>query len=170
MKSNENSDDRKIERGVTRRMSTRRNAASGLRRAREIPRFVFDGTRTDVRGWRVYSRDAHRIGVVESMLVDMYSNAVRYLGIALDDVETDIGRGTVLVPIGAAARAKRVPVVVLPTISSGQLAAAPRMTQRPVTRADEGASLASLGIATAGEPGTEDFYSMPVFSESRLFG
>jgi hypothetical protein len=146
------------------------HASSHLLRAREMPAFVIGDNRVDVRGWPVYSCDAQLVGRVDALYVDMRSNVVRYLGIALADEDTGVRTGSVLVPVGATARPGDRHVVVLSTISSSQLTAAPRVMRRPITRSDEDAVLAAYGIATSRDIGGRDLYSMPAFSGTRLFG
>ena len=148
----------------------RARASSHLLRAREMPDFVIDDNGVDVRGWRVYSRDAQLVGHVNALYVDMRSNVVRYLGIALADEDTGAGMGSVLIPVGAAARPGDRRVVVLSTISSHQLATAPRVMRRAITRADEDAVLAAYGIPTSRDIGDRDLYATPAFSATRLFG
>lgn len=144
-------------------------AASQLLRARDMPDFRFENARVDVRGWRVYASDAVLAGSVESLLVEMRTRAVRYLGVALVDPETKMPTGTVLVPVGAAARPVDGHVVVLTTIPSTSLAAVPRLRPRPVTRSDEDAALTVYGLSTRDLP-SGGFYARPAFLEDCLFG
>ena len=142
--------------------------SSALLRAKEIPGFNL-GDRVDVRGWTVYASDATLVGSVASLFVDMHTRAVRYLGVSLVDSRTNLPDGMVLVPIGSASRPVGRRVVVLNTLSSLQLASAPRVPNRPVTEADENAVLAVYGMEIAHNAGTER-YGGPMFAEHRLFG
>ncbi|MEO8333732.1 MAG: PRC-barrel domain-containing protein [bacterium] len=133
-------------------------------------RFTFGDDRVDIRGWEVYSNDAHMVGSVESFFIDMHAKAVRYVGIALHDTETGAPTGTVLVPVGAVVRRSERRVVMVRALSSAQLAAAPRLPNRPITRADEDATLAVYGMATSRDVSAVDLYNGPNFAEHELFG
>jgi sporulation protein YlmC with PRC-barrel domain len=147
-----------------------RGAASELLRVREIPAFTLGSQRTDVRGWQVYSNDAELVGTVSSILVDMRTKAVRYLGVSLHDSRTKTGNGEVLVPVGSVSRPDDRQVVVINVLSSAQLLAAPRFSNRPVTRADEHEILRSYGMQAEISGGGHDLYGSPFFEEWRLFG
>jgi hypothetical protein len=153
------------------RASARRSvgASSALLRAREIPAFHLGTERTDVRGWQVYSNDAELVGTVSSILVDMRTKAVRYIGVALASGRGK-GNGEVLVPVGWATRPDDRQVVVIGALSRAQLLAAPRVSNRPVTRADEHATLTVYGMSTSPSAGAHDLYGRPLFEEWRLFG
>jgi hypothetical protein len=145
-------------------------ATSQLLRLREMSRFTLGERRFDVRGWQVYSHDAELVGLVDSLFVDMHARTVRYVGIALSDTRTGGTAGTVLVPVGAAARPRDRRVLVLSAISAAQLAGAPRVGNRPITRADEDAALATFAMATSRDVGVASLYDGPNFDETRLFG
>jgi len=140
-----------------------------LLRAREISGFTWSEPRLDIRGWQVYSHDAQVVGSVESLFVDMRTRVVRYLGVALSDPDTNLPLGMVLVPVGAAARCGDRRAIALSALSTAQLAAAPRIRSRPITRADEDATLAAYGMATSRDVHASDLYTGPNFSEQRLF-
>lgn len=150
--------------------SARRSSgtASNLLRAREIAAFRLDRDRTDVRGWQVYSDDAELVGAVASILVDMSSRAVRYLGVRLDDRRSKTSNAEVLVPIGTVSRVGEREVVVAHSLSRAQLFAAPRVSARPVTRADEHAALTSYGMQADTNAGAYELYASPLFDDSGL--
>jgi sporulation protein YlmC with PRC-barrel domain len=147
-----------------------RGMASEVLRAREIPEFSLGSERTDVRGWQVYSNDAELVGAVSSILIDMRTKMVRYLGIALRDSRTRIPNGEVLVPVGSVSRPDDRQVLVVNALSRAQLLAAPRVSNRPVTRADEHATLIACGMQPDTSAGAHDLYGTPFFDERRLFG
>jgi hypothetical protein len=132
--------------------------------------FSLGERRFDVRGWPVYSHDVTLVGTVESLFIDMHERTVRYLGLALSDELTADAEGTVLVPVGAAARPNDRRFLVLSDISAGQLLAAPRVGNRPITRADEDAALLAFAMATSRDIGTAYVYRGANFDETRLFG
>jgi hypothetical protein len=140
-----------------------------LIRARELADFSFGRDRADVRGWAVYASDAQLVGAVESVLIDASSRVVRYLVIALGDPTSRLLLGTVLVPVGTASCLSDRRVVVLNAVTAKQLAAAPRLPNRAVTRADEDAALAVYGMATSRDVPRGDLYGGPNFEEQRLF-
>lgn len=142
---------------------------SHVRRAREMFGFAFDSHRVDVRGWNVYSRDAQLVGAVESLFVDTHTKAVRYLGIAACDSGSAAPRGTVVVPVGLALRPVDRRVVVLDSLSAAQIASAPRLANRALTRADEYAALAALGVATSSDVDMPNLYTGARFAERALF-
>lgn len=143
---------------------------SELLRAREIPAFTLGNERTDVRGWQVYSNDAELVGSVSSIFVDMRTRVVRYVGVALHTGRTKLPVGEVLVPIGWASRPDDRQVVVVSALSCAQLLAAPRLSNRPVTRADERATLKAYGMNDAAVADGSTLYERPAFEEWRLFG
>jgi sporulation protein YlmC with PRC-barrel domain len=146
-------------------------ASSGLLRAREIPAFALGHERTDVRGWQVYSNDAELVGSVASIFVDMRTKQVRYVGISMQAARTKTPGGEVLVPVGWVSRPDDRQVVVVNALSYAQLLAAPRVSNRPVTRADEHAALTVYGMRdAAGAGGSSLLYDGPLFEEWRLFG
>lgn len=153
------------------RAAKRANEAnSQLLRAKEMPGFAMGTERTDVRGWQVYSNDAVLVGSVGSLFVEMHTKAVRYLGIVLKDAPSKAPAGEVLVPVGTAMRPDDRQVVVLNSLSYAQLASAPRVPRRPITRSDENAALGVYGMATWRDVSSNDLYSGPNFEEQRLFG
>ena len=79
-------------------------------------------------------------------MVDMRLRFVRYLAGALTDEETDAIVDRVLVPIGIASRTGDRRAITLRALSSSQLWAAPRLSNRPVTRAGEDATLGVYGL------------------------
>lgn len=144
--------------------------SSELLRAREIPSFTLGNDRTDVRGWQVYSNDAELVGTVSSIFVDMRAKAVRYIGISLHATRTKAQAREILVPIGWVSRPDDRQVVVVTALSSAQLMAAPRVSDRPVTRADEYATLTVYGMLDT-LPGVGlSRYDGPLFEQSHLFG
>lgn len=149
--------------------AARANGNSELIRVRELADFDLGEERVDVRGWQVYSHDAQLVGLVDALFVDMRTRAVRYLGVSLTDSRTNLPTGMVLAPIGAASRPGDRRVVVLNALSATQLAGAPRIRNRPVTRADENATLAAYGMATSRDVPSGQLYSGPNFDERRLF-
>jgi len=57
---------------------------------------------------------------------------------------------------------------VLDGVTTGQLASAPRLENRAVTRAEEDATLAAYGMPNSLHLKPTDFYRHPNFDESRL--
>ncbi len=154
---------------VKRTASRARRRMSCLLRAREIAGFTFHDCRIDVRGWQVMSGDSKIVGRVDSLFVDARARSVRYLGIARAGATTTSTTGRVLVPVGLASRAQDRDVVLLDALTAAQLATAPRLPDRPVTRGDEAAALAALGIdESAAASAGDNLYRGPSFDESHL--
>jgi sporulation protein YlmC with PRC-barrel domain len=156
---------------AARNVARRRYALrSQLLRAREMASFALGRERTDVRGWQVYSNDAELVGTVSSLFIDIRTRAVRYLGIVPGDSHAKSARGEVLIPVGSASRPDDRELVILTTLSRRQLLAAPRVPNRPVTRADEYATLKTCGMQLGSAAAGDDLYGSPLFEEWRLFG
>jgi hypothetical protein len=145
-----------------------RDSVSRVVRAREAPEFALGGHRPDVRGWQVHAKNGDRVGVLSSLFIDMRTRAVRYVGVSLDASRP---RGAeVLVPVGWVSRPDDRPIGVIHTLSRAQLLAAPRISKRPVTRADEYAALGVYGALPSAHVDAQDLYQGPMFDEWRLFG
>ncbi|MEO8909805.1 MAG: hypothetical protein ABI408_06205 [Gemmatimonadaceae bacterium] len=79
-----------------------------------------------------------------------------------------IAVGSVLVPIGVVQQLDDREAIKLDGISSGDLASAPRLRARAITRDDENAALAEYGMSTSRELPAADFYKRPEFDEAPL--
>lgn len=143
---------------------------SGLSTARELMGFRLSDPAADVRGWSVVASDRREAGVVTGLLVDIHTRKVRYLAVALDLGLERRARsrdpGTVMIPVGVARRADKARAVMLDGITSWMMIRAPRVPSRPITRADELATLAVYGLL--GSATERDMYSGPHFDESTL--
>jgi sporulation protein YlmC with PRC-barrel domain len=147
-----------------------RRGASRLLRAREMADLTLGRDRTDIRGWQVYSNDAELVGAVSSIFIDARTKAVRYIGVALESARSRASRPEVLVPVGWVSRPDDRQVVVLTALSFAQISAAPRVSDRPITWADEHATLTVYGVDPSAAATISDLYEHPVFAERRLFG
>jgi sporulation protein YlmC with PRC-barrel domain len=147
-----------------------RRGASRLLRAREMSDTTLGRQRTDIRGWQVYSNDAELVGTVSSIFIDARTKAVRYIGVALEGSRSRNSRVEVLVPVGWVSRPDDRQIVVLTALSRAQLSAAPRVSDRPITWADEHATLTVYGVDPSAAATISDLYDHPVFAERRLFG
>lgn len=151
------------------RSATQPQGASSVVRARELRAFTLGASQRDVRGWPVHASDARRVGRVAALFVDVHAKRVRYLGVELAEAAAGrSGGGHVLVPVGAARRVDERGLVALDALTARQLAEAPRLALRPVTRADEEATLAAYGLATTPPVPSIDFYCGPTFDETPL--
>jgi hypothetical protein len=145
-----------------------RDSVSRLVRVRDAQQFFFGSDRQDIRGWPVSSKDGEAVGHVASLFIDMRTRAIRYVGVSLDVLES---RGAeVLVPVGWMSRPDDRQSSVVHALSKDQLLAAPRISKRPVTKADEDATLDVYGAAVPADAGSQDVYQAPMFDEWRLFG
>jgi hypothetical protein len=149
----------------------RGDRASYIAPAREIGRFQL-GNRVDVREWPVFASDGRLVGAVQRLMVEHASKKIRYIAVSLiRDAVHDFKPtepGSVLVPIGIVRRLDDRQAIVLDGLASGQLARAPRLRARAVTRADEDATLAAYGMPNSREISAADFYRSLTFDERRL--
>ena len=141
---------------------------SYLTAVRELSHFRFGPSRTDVRHWLVFTADGRLAGVVDRLLVETATRKVRYAAIVLDRHAADDHRpnacGSVLVPIGALRRASNGQTLTLRELTAQVLVTAPRLSARPVTRADEMAALDVYGYEDAAMSSAE-FYGDSRFDE-----
>jgi hypothetical protein len=152
------------------RLVTPAGRASAIVPAREVDGFTLGAARPDVRGWPVYSADRELVGEVDALYIDMRTHRVRYLAVALRDASSRrIAPWRVLVPVGCARRYDERAAVLLTSLSARQLARAPRIPGRALTRADEDATLAAYGMCTSLEQSGSGLYDGPAFSEQMLF-
>ncbi|HEU4641127.1 MAG TPA: PRC-barrel domain-containing protein [Gemmatimonadaceae bacterium] len=144
---------------------------SGLIAARELRGFRLRDAHQDVRGWDVLAGDGTRVGTVEQLLVDPKSRRVRYLAIVLGDGarRRAVRRRRVLAPVGLARRLDGRRTITLDVPDAARLAAMPAIRNRPVTRADEDAALAALGVRPPAT-GDGDRYAGAGFDDRWLFG
>lgn len=139
--------------------------------ARELQGFSLPASHRDVRRWPVYSCDAQFVGAVDALFVELQTKRVRYISVALDHARwVSPVWGRVLVPVGAARRVDTPGFVVLDALSAQELADAPRLAVRPVTRSDEDATLAAFGMLASGERPAGDLYGGPHFDDRALLG
>ncbi|HEX7020949.1 MAG TPA: PRC-barrel domain-containing protein [Gemmatimonadaceae bacterium] len=158
-----------LRQGPATRAAAQPQRPSNVVAARELQGFSLPGWQRDVRRWPVYSCDAKRVGAVDALFVELQTKRVRYIAIALDDRESSSPVwGRVLVPVGAARRVDDRGFVVLDALSAQQLAGAPRLAVRPVTRSDEDATLAAFGMLTSLELPVGDLYCGPHFDDRAL--
>lgn len=165
-----------MSRQVAARANAKRSARTAIAgseshvlRAREMSNFAIGDRHADVRGWPVYSHDSQLVGAVEALFVETRTKAVRYLGVSIADPKGVAPTGTVLVPVGLASRPADKSVVNLGAVSAAKLVSAPRLANRAVTRADEDAALAALGMATSRDVGGPSLYTGANFDEQNLF-
>ncbi len=162
-------------RAVRRRGTSELNGAEmsrfALVAARDFKGFELGLDRIDVRGWPVFSADAQLVGGVDAMYLDPMHPAIRYLGISLGTPGNTSSQliGRVMVPVGSARRHGLRKQLILSHITANQLAAAPRLRNRRVTRTEERATLQSLGLASSDTPTNGAAYVGPLFEESGLF-
>lgn len=145
---------------------------SGLNAARDLRRFRLADAEVDVRGWHVLAADGRTAGTVARLIVETRTRAIRYLGITLDETlerRTRHSRpGTVLIPVGRVRRIDDICTVELQGITTTQLMQAPRIPNRPITIADENATLTALGFPPLPDNATCP-YDGPLFDERTLF-
>ena len=147
------------------------NRSSYVVAARELSRFRLGEQRVDVRGWPVFADDGPLVGAIDRLMVEPLTCKIRYVVVALIRAATsDSGArpGSVLVPVGVVRRLDDRQAVVLDGVTTGQLASAPRLENRAVTRAEEDATLAAYGMPNSLHLKPTDFYRHPNFDESRL--
>jgi sporulation protein YlmC with PRC-barrel domain len=141
--------------------------------AREIQHFELGERRADVRGWTVITGDERIAGVVDKLMVDLKTKEVRYLAVTLAAKALDGAgssqRGQVLVPIGLVTRVAERRCLVLESLTLTQLVSAPRIRNRPLTRADEDATLSVYGMDTSRDIPHDEFYNRDLFDERGLF-
>ncbi|MEP6991184.1 MAG: hypothetical protein ABJA80_09665 [bacterium] len=139
--------------------------------ARDVEGFELGIDRTDVRAWPVFSADARLVGNVDAMYLDPMHTAIRYLGISLGSPGDSTGPliGRVMVPVGSARRHGLRRRLILNHLTASQLATAPRLRNRRVTRTEEQATLYSLGLALPGAPTNGSRYDSALFEEAALF-
>ncbi|HEU4746861.1 MAG TPA: PRC-barrel domain-containing protein [Gemmatimonadaceae bacterium] len=146
--------------------------ASYIVPARELSRFRLGRDRVDIRDWPVFASDGRLVGAVKRLMVEHASTKIRYITVSLiRDAVHDLRPtelGCVLVPIGVVRRLDDRQAVVIDGLASGQLARAPRLRARAVTRADEDETLAVYGLPNSREVSAADFYKSPHFDEGRL--
>lgn len=114
----------------------------------------------DPRGWRVLASDGTEVGKVHDLIVDTGSMRTRYLDVKLDhDRVSATATATagqrnddwdVLVPIGSAQLAQDSDEVMLPSLSTTQLATLPAFDHGEITRDYENSVLAGVGGVAAG--------------------
>lgn len=145
--------------------------ASYIVPARELSRFHLD-QRVDIREWPVFASDGRLVGAVQRLMVEHASRKIRYVSVSLiRDAAHDYRPtqpGSVLVPVGVIRRLDDRQAVVLDGLTSSQLARAPRLRPRAVTRAEEDETLEVYGMPSSRELPTSDFYKSPNFDERRL--
>ena len=146
---------------------------SGLSAARELRGFRLADAAADVRGWVAIAADGRPAGRVSRLIVDTRTRQVRYLAVDLaaryDRRRRATANGTVLVPVGLVRRVDDICTVILDRLTTEVLSRAPRLAARPITRADEDATLAVYGMPTFRDRPDEPPYSGPLFDDSRLF-
>ena len=146
--------------------------ASYIVPARELSRFRLGSDRVDIRDWPVFASDGRLVGAVKRLMVEHTSKKIRYITVSLiRDAAHDLfptEPGSVLVPVGVIRRLDDRQAVVLESLASSQLARAPRLRARAVTRADEDETLATYGMPNSREVSASDFYRSPHFDERRL--
>jgi hypothetical protein len=146
--------------------------ASYIVPARELRRFHLGSDRVDIRDWPVFASDGRLVGAVQRLMVEHASTKIRYITVSLiRDAVHDyrpVQTGSVLVPVGLVRRLDDRQAVTLDGLASSQLARAPRLRARAVTRADEDETLAAYGIPNSRQIPAADFYKSPHFDERRL--
>ncbi|MEO8580588.1 MAG: PRC-barrel domain-containing protein [Gemmatimonadales bacterium] len=148
------------------------NHASYVLPARQLPRFQLGDDRVDIISWPVFAADGRLVGAVEKLIVQPVPQKVRYISVSLITHAAHDYRpnevGSVLVPIGVVRRIDDRQAVTLDTISSSELAVAPRLRARAITRGDEETTLAAYGMPTSLESRAADFYKRSFFDDSTL--
>jgi hypothetical protein len=146
--------------------------ASYIVPARELSRFRLGSHRVDIREWPVFASDGRLVGAVQRLMVEHASKKIRYIAVSLIRNAADDYRptapGSVLVPIGVIRRLDDRQAVALDRLASGDLARAPRLHARAVTRADEDETLAVYGMPGSCDVSAADYYNSAHFDERRL--
>ena len=137
----------------------------------------------DPRGWRVLTADGTEVGKVHDLIVDTGSMRTRYLDVKLDhDKFSNIGTHhdddwDALIPVGSAQLAENDDEVMLPSLSTAQLASLPVFEHGEITRDYENSVLAGVGGAAAGAAGAgvaattdRNYYDRQHFDDRRFFG
>ena len=132
----------------------------------------------DPRGWRVLTADGTEVGKVHDLIVDTGTMRTRYLDVKLDHDKLATA-GTrrdddwdALIPVGSAQLAENDDEVMLPSLSTTQLAALPVFEHGEITRDYENSVLAGVGGAATGAAVTtdRDYYDRQHFDDRRFFG
>ena len=132
----------------------------------------------DPRGWRVLTAEGTEVGKVHDLIVDTGTMRTRYLDVKLDHDKLATA-GTrrdddwdALIPVGSAQLAENDDEVMLPSLSTTQLAALPVFEHGEITRDYENSVLAGVGGAAAGAAATtdRDYYDRQHFDDRRFFG
>jgi hypothetical protein len=146
--------------------------ASYIVPARELSHFRLGSDRIDIRDWPVFASDRRLVGAVKRLMVEHSTKKIRYIAVSLirDAVHdyTPTTPGSVLVPIGLVRRLDDRQAVLIDRLTSRELAQAPRLRPRAITRADEDETLAVYGLPGSREVSAADFYRSPHFDERRL--
>lgn len=138
--------------------------------ARELHGFELGDDRVDIRQWPVYASDGRLAGAIDRLFVESATGRIRYASVALayhaesDDRPT--APGSVLVPIGLIRRTGDCQMVIVASLSSDRLARAPRLHWRPVSRADEDATLTAYGLPTSRDLINNSVYSAQHFDDT----
>jgi len=130
----------------------------------------------DPRGWRVLTADGTEVGKVHDLIVDTGTMRTRYLDVKLDHDKLATA-GTrrdddwdALIPVGSAQLAENDDEVMLPSLSTTQLAALPVFEHGEITRDYENSVLAGVGGAAATAAANRDYYDRQHFDDRRFFG
>lgn len=129
----------------------------------------------DPRGWRVLTADGTEVGKVHDLIVDTGTMRTRYLDVKLDHDKLATA-GTrrdddwdALIPVGSAQLAENDDEVMLPSLSTTQLAALPVFEHGEITRDYENSVLAGVGGAAATAAANRDYYDRQHFDDRRFF-
>lgn len=143
--------------------------ASLLTAARELDGYHVSPTVADVRGWEVLANDGTVVGRVARLLVDMKSRRIRYVMVNLQGSRAQSMRPAraVLVPVGTARRNDAERRIHL-DLAADVIARAPHMPWRPITREEEDATLAALGLPLPIDLSDFQRYHGTLFDETRL--
>lgn len=130
----------------------------------------------DPRGWRVLTADGTEVGKVHDLIVDTGTMRTRYLDVKLDHDKLATA-GTrrdddwdALIPVGSAQLAENDDEVMLPSLSTTQIAALPVFEHGEITRDYENSVLAGVGGAAATAAANRDYYDRQHFDDRRFFG
>ena len=121
----------------------------------------------DIRGWRVRDANGDTIGTVHDLIAEMDTRQVRYLDLALEDVD---GERHVAVPIGLARLHDDSNVVALDAVSRETLLALPPFDHKAFSRDHECELLGQLQGLAEPAADTPRFYEHAVFRTQGFWG
>lgn len=124
----------------------------------------------DVRGWSVYGSNNVRVGLVTELLFTPQEGKIRYLVVDLESNDMGIEEDRcVLIPIGIAELYPEDDDVLVPTITSDQLAALPAYSPGQISPAVEHEIRTVFSVPGIGIADRSGFYAHEHFDEEKFY-